>query len=73
MRCEKPERIIVSNLNSHISYLKKKMDIKNLQRENIKTLKPYSTARDEFKGQASVFLDANENSYGCLLYTSRCV
>lgn len=40
------------------------MDIKDLQRENIKTLKPYSTARDEFKGQASVFLDANENSYG---------
>ncbi|MEJ5996208.1 histidinol-phosphate transaminase [Pedobacter sp. Du54] len=40
------------------------MDIKALQRENIKTLKPYSTARDEFKGQASVFLDANENNFG---------
>jgi histidinol-phosphate aminotransferase len=40
------------------------MDINNLQRENIKNLKPYSTARDEYKGQASVFLDANENSYG---------
>ena len=40
------------------------MDVKNLQRENIKTLKPYSTARGEFKGQASVFLDANENSFG---------
>lgn len=40
------------------------MDIKNLQRENIKTLRPYSTARDEYKGQASVFLDANENSFG---------
>lgn len=40
------------------------MEIKDLQRENIKNLKPYSTARDEFKGQASVFLDANENSYG---------
>lgn len=40
------------------------MDIKDLQRENIKTLKPYSTARDEFKGQASIFLDANENSFG---------
>ena len=40
------------------------MDIKNLQRENIKNLRPYSTARDEFKGQASVFLDANENSFG---------
>ena len=24
-------------------------------------MKPYSSARDEFKGEASVFLDANEN------------
>ena len=40
------------------------MDINNLQRENIKNLRPYSTARDEYKGQASVFLDANENGYG---------
>lgn len=40
------------------------MDIKNLQRENIKNLRPYSTARDEYKGQANVFLDANENSFG---------
>lgn len=44
------------------------MDINNLQRENIKNLKPYSTARDEYKGQASVFLDANENSYGSPLF-----
>jgi histidinol-phosphate aminotransferase len=27
-------------------------------------LTPYSSARDEFKGEASVFLDANENSLG---------
>ncbi|MBG6236317.1 histidinol-phosphate aminotransferase [Pedobacter sp. CAN_A7] len=40
------------------------MDINNLQRENIKNLHPYSTARDEYKGQASVYLDANENGYG---------
>ena len=40
------------------------MDINNLQRENIKNLQPYSTARDEYKGQASVYLDANENGYG---------
>ena len=39
-------------------------DIESLLRENIKSLKPYSTARDEFKGQASIFLDANENSFG---------
>lgn len=35
--------------------------IKDLVRQNIYNLKPYSCARDEFKGEASVFLDANEN------------
>ena len=35
-----------------------------LVRNNIKKLKPYSSARDEFDGTASVFLDANENSIG---------
>ena len=39
-------------------------DINNLLRENIKNLVPYSSARDEFKGKAAVFLDANENSLG---------
>lgn len=39
-------------------------DIHSLLRENIKNLKPYSSARDEFKGEASIFLDANENSLG---------
>jgi histidinol-phosphate aminotransferase len=39
-------------------------DLNNLLRENIKKLVPYSSARDEFKGQANVFLDANENSFG---------
>lgn len=39
-------------------------DINKLLRENIKTLVPYSSARDEFKGKADVFLDANENSIG---------
>lgn len=33
-------------------------------RPNIKALKPYASARDEFKGEASVYLDANENSFG---------
>jgi histidinol-phosphate aminotransferase len=36
----------------------------NLVRKNIKALKPYSSARDEFKGDARIFLDANENSLG---------
>ena len=42
------------------------MDIDNvlrLVRENIRTLAPYSTARDEYKGDIGVFLDANENPY----------
>jgi len=37
------------------------MKIENLVRKNIYNLKPYSSARNEFKGEASVFLDANEN------------
>ena len=37
------------------------MNIADLQRENIKNLQPYACARSEFKGNASVFLDANEN------------
>lgn len=39
-------------------------DINNLLRENIKRLVPYSSARDEYQGEARVFLDANENSFG---------
>ena len=39
-------------------------NLNNLIRDNIKTLKPYSSARHEFTGKASVFLDANENPYG---------
>lgn len=38
--------------------------INNLLRENIKNLVPYSSARDEYQGEASVFLDANENAFG---------
>ena len=38
--------------------------INNILRENIKNLVPYSSARDEYKGEASVFLDANENAFG---------
>ena len=42
-----------------------KMNINNLVRENIKSLKPYSSARDEFKELTTdmVFLDANENPF----------
>ena len=39
-------------------------DLNNIVRENIKRLKPYSSARSEFSGTAKIFLDANENSFG---------
>lgn len=39
------------------------IDIQSLVRENVKNLKPYSSARDDFEGTASVFLDANENPF----------
>ncbi len=38
-------------------------DINKIIRKNIKNLTPYSSARDEFWGDASVFLDANENPF----------
>lgn len=37
--------------------------IRQLLRPNIANLMPYSSARDEFSGSASVFLDANENPF----------
>ncbi|MDD2303202.1 MAG: histidinol-phosphate transaminase [Prolixibacteraceae bacterium] len=39
------------------------MELEKLLRNNIKALKPYSSARDEFSGEAEVFLDANENPF----------
>jgi histidinol-phosphate aminotransferase len=42
---------------------KSTLDINSLVRRNILTMKPYSSARDEFKGEAEIFLDANENPY----------
>jgi histidinol-phosphate aminotransferase len=43
-----------------------KPSITDLLRTNIKNIKPYSTARDEYSGIALVNLDANENSYGSI-------
>ena len=37
------------------------MQLNELIRPNIYKLKPYSCARDEFQGEASAYLDANEN------------
>ncbi|MEM6831922.1 MAG: histidinol-phosphate transaminase, partial [Bacteroidota bacterium] len=39
-------------------------DIERITRPNVKALKPYQSARDEFGGLASVSLDANENPFG---------
>jgi histidinol-phosphate aminotransferase len=39
------------------------MKLDKLIRKNIAELQPYSCARDEFKGEASVYLDANENPW----------
>jgi histidinol-phosphate aminotransferase len=39
-------------------------DPEKILRPNIRQLVPYSSARDEFKGEAEIFLDANENSLG---------
>lgn len=45
-------------------------DLNKLIRESIKILTPYSSARDEFTGEAKVFLDANENALGSPLLKS---
>src|SRR5436189_3440501 len=39
-------------------------NLERLVRDNIKKMTAYSSARHEFSGEASVFLDANENSFG---------
>lgn len=41
----------------------KEFDVNAWMRPNIRAMQPYSSARDEFHGSASVFLDANENPY----------
>lgn len=41
-------------------------DLNNITRANIRELKPYSSARDEFSSSSGIFLDANENPYGDL-------
>lgn len=39
------------------------VNIQSLLRENIKDLRPYRSARDEFKGEAEIYIDANENPF----------
>jgi histidinol-phosphate aminotransferase len=38
-------------------------NLNNLIRANVRKMKPYSSARDEFSGTAQVYLDANENPF----------
>lgn len=45
-------------------------DLETLVRENIKKMTAYSSARHEFSGMASIFLDANENSFGSAIAAS---
>lgn len=51
--------------------MSKAFNIHDKVRNCIKFLKPYSSARSEFKGSASVFLDANENPFDDLLEYNR--
>jgi histidinol-phosphate aminotransferase len=39
------------------------MNVNYILRPHLRTLKPYSSARSEFIGTASVYIDANENPY----------
>ncbi|WP_299985845.1 histidinol-phosphate transaminase [uncultured Pontibacter sp.] len=41
-------------------------NLENIVRPNVLKMKAYSSARDEFKGTANVFIDANENNLGSL-------
>lgn len=38
--------------------------LEEILRPNIRNAKPYSSARDEYKGKEGIFLDANENPFG---------
>jgi histidinol-phosphate aminotransferase len=57
---------MIDTTNNKRETTNKKMNfnLENLVRSNIRNLVPYSSARDEFKGSAEIFLDANENSFG---------
>lgn len=39
------------------------MKVDKLVRKNVKKLQPYSSAREEFQGEANTWLDANENPF----------
>ncbi len=41
-------------------------DLEQLLRPHLRTLVPYSSARDDYQGTQGVFLDANENPFGSI-------
>ena len=43
-----------------------KVDLASLLRPHLLSLKPYTSARDEYSGSEGVFLDANENPFGSI-------
>jgi len=47
--------------------MRSSFDIATLVRQTILDLRPYSSARDEYSGSASVFMDANENPFNAPL------
>lgn len=64
MHIKMPSQFVSKQFKIHNLKLKEVKTLQELTRPNIWKLKPYSSARDEYKGvTASVFLDANENPY----------
>lgn len=53
-----------AQLKSVLNNKKTMNSIISLLRPNIRELVPYASARDEYRGNVAVFLDANENSFG---------
>ncbi len=47
--------------------MSRSFNLSSLIRPHILTLKPYSSARDEYSGKEGVFLDANENPIGSVI------
>ncbi len=45
-------------------------NLNNIVRKNIREMTAYSSARHDFSGNARIFLDANENSFGSPLHLS---
>lgn len=51
----------LSTIDSKTTVSRPQSRVSNILRPNIQNLKPYSSARDEFVGEASIWLDANES------------